>query len=124
MPLTTQMLFNDTQSDPGISAVGLDALRGAARRLRLYKGWRSQNDLVRFLDFIASRSARRLVFHAPGSPDVSFDEAWCLSLFAARDRQDEPSYRFLLQSRLSRDAASEAHFLACRAQLVLDSGAA
>ncbi len=45
---------------------------------------------------------KRPIFHRPGSSELSFDEAWLARLFDAIEREDDDSFRFLIQSRVSR----------------------
>lgn len=53
----------------------------------------------------------RLVFFAPGSHEVSFDEAWLLRLKGALQSGDEGSADFLLRSRVHRFARQSCIFL-------------
>lgn len=77
-------------------------------------------DLCKFLTYLENVMGRRLVFYAETAEELSFDEMWLSALFKAMERKDSLSYRFLLQQRLSRAQASEAHFLACRARSFLE----
>ena len=101
----------------------VEALRRAARPLRLRAG-DAADPMERFLERVSARLGARLRFYAPGSRDLSFDEAWLLRLFTTLRTGDAASYRFALQSRLSRERASELHFLACQANQTLDALAA
>ncbi|MDA7963672.1 hypothetical protein [Ruegeria sp.] len=46
--------------------------------------------------------SKRPVFYRPGTTELSFDEAWLGRLFEAAERQDDDSFRFLIQSRVPR----------------------
>ena len=76
--------------------------------------------LARLMARLSQCLGRTLVFHPCGAVERSFDESWLLALFHARMRCDGDSYRFLLNSRLSREQASEVHFLIAHAHLTLD----
>lgn len=45
---------------------------------------------------------KRAVFYRPGTSELSFDEAWLGRLFEALEREDDDSFRFLIQSRVPR----------------------
>ncbi len=49
---------------------------------------------------LAQGLGRRPRFYRPGSPDLSLDEAWLVSLVEAMRRGDRPSTAFLIQSRV------------------------
>ena len=63
---------------------------------------------------------KRPVVYTPGTQDLSFDEAWLLRLIEAAGREDEPSFTFLLQSRVAPHARRSitflARFVACHLQ--------
>lgn len=101
----------------------VETLRRVARRLRLHPA-DGNVPLERFLQRLEDCMDRRLVFYAPRTAELSFDEAWLLRLFTARRTADAANYRFALQSRLSRERASEMHFLVCQIGQALDVAAA
>ena len=57
---------------------------------------------------------RRAVLFRPGTAELSFDEAWLVQLAAALHRGDEPSTRFLLQSRVAPQHRRHIRFLIAR----------
>ena len=105
----------------------LEALRDAARRARseaahppdvLFGG--ADPDLPapcamrRLLDLLRRGNRPCPKLHRPGSPELSFDEAWCLALFSAMARRDVSSARFLLARRLPAPMIPAALALAAR----------
>ncbi|MEM9394494.1 MAG: hypothetical protein AAGA38_11585 [Pseudomonadota bacterium] len=104
----------------------LETLRGALRRTRAASAMLADMQLVSelrgmpALDAVCIRLSillgRPLCAFAAGTNEVSFDEAWLLSIFEAMERDDQGSYAFLLRTRLKRLDASDVHFLLCRAR--------
>lgn len=64
---------------------------------------------------------RSPVFFRPGAHEVSFDERWLMSLIAAARDDDEPSFEFLIRSRLARHTHRPTAFLARNLALRLDT---
>jgi hypothetical protein len=64
---------------------------------------------------------RPLVFFKPGSREVSFDERWLIALVAAVQKRDEPSFEFLIRSRLARHTHRPTAFLARNLAMRLDT---
>ena len=54
---------------------------------------------------------KRPVFFRPGTVELSFDEAWLGRLFEAIEREDDDSFRFLIQSRVPRYTQRNLTFL-------------
>lgn len=108
----------------------LDVLRDSLRRTRAASAMLADMQIVSelrgmpALDAVCIRLAvlmgRPLRSFSHGTSQVSFDEAWLLSIFEAMDREDSSSYGFLLRTRLKRLDASDVHFLLCRARSALD----
>lgn len=104
----------------------LEILRNSLRRTRAASAMLADMQLIAelrgmpALDAVCIRLAillgRPLRALASGTDEVSFDEAWLLSIFEAMERDDQGSYAFLLQTRLKRLDASDVHFLLCRAR--------
>ncbi|MEM1385860.1 MAG: hypothetical protein AAGG06_19765 [Pseudomonadota bacterium] len=55
---------------------------------------------------------RRVVFHRPGSPEITFDESWVISLLTSIKRGDADSTLFALSSRISRPMRGQVRYLA------------
>ena len=51
---------------------------------------------------------------SPGTTSLSFDEAWLVELIEAAGRNDQPSFTFLLHSRVQPHARRSMTFLASR----------
>lgn len=104
----------------------LESLRGAAALARV----KSHRDLFEacavlsanktaaknafadaLLRCLPEATGRRPVFYAPGSAEVSFDEAWLLRLKAALSEGDTDSAEFLLRSRVQPFARQSCLFL-------------
>jgi len=60
---------------------------------------------------LAEAFGRHVRIYAPGSREVSFDEAWLVSLLRAQARDDTPSVTFLLHARVAPDARRCVGFL-------------
>ena len=58
--------------------------------------------------------SKRAVFFRPGTPELSFDEAWLVQLASALRRGDEHSVRFLLHSRVRPEHHRNMRFLVSR----------
>lgn len=115
-------LYADAPDPEGFDPV-LERVRERARPLRLHPLEQGEaDDLGRLLVFVEASIGRRLSILRPSTVEKSFDEDWLSAIFRARLRGDGASYRFLLLSRMTKDKASEAHFLVCRAQLALAIG--
>ncbi|MDJ0994106.1 MAG: hypothetical protein QNI90_11055 [Dinoroseobacter sp.] len=109
----------------------LEVLRGALRRTRAASAMLADTELVSklrgmpALDALCIRLSvllgRPLRSFASGTDQLSFDEAWLLSVFEAMQRDDNDSYAFLLRTRLKRLDASDVHFLLCRARSALET---
>lgn len=67
--------------------------------------------LMRCLNEALCKSARLC---APGTSELSFDEAWLVQLGCASARQDEASLRFLLSSRVAHENRRLIRFLVAR----------
>lgn len=105
---------------PGWSDL-VPALRRAGHRSRLHRPANLDEDPVAvLLDALPAALGRRLVFHEPGAPDISFDEAWLANALDAVRQSDQDRYAFALRSRLRPEPAARLHVLVCRAAHSLD----
>lgn len=71
--------------------------------------------LIRSLPEALGKTPR---FFRPGTPDLSFDEAWVLQLQEAQSRNDQDSLDFLLRSRVLPQYRRQIGFLAARTSAI------
>lgn len=59
--------------------------------------------VMQFIAVLDEALMARVVFYKPGAPELSFDEAWLMSLILSVQRGDHDSFAFLLHRRVTQD---------------------
>lgn len=130
-------VFDDAGHGLSVPATAaLDKLRStatrcqAARRLDLFCACRMLSGDTKEAGTAFARAlirtlsqglGRAPVFFRPGSREVSFDERWLISLISAVQKGDEPSFEFLIRSRLGRHTHRPTAFLVRNLAMRLDT---